>query len=164
MEASAQSEASGIDAVVRYLDEHGVKFEVVDHEATFSASEEARAAGIAPDHAAKTVVLREDDGYRLAVLPASERLDLRKAREALDAGSHLRLATEREMEEDFGAFEVGALPPLGPMLPAPEVIDRRLTEHERILCSGGDHRHSVLLDPNELARDTGATLADICED
>lgn len=164
MEASTESEARGIDAVVRYLGEHGVGHEVVDHAETFSASEEARAAGVAPDHAAKTVVLREDDAYRLAVLPASERLDLHKAREALDGGSHLRLATEREMADDFGAFEVGALPPLGPMLPAPEVIDRRLTGHERILCSGGDHRHSVLLDPNELARDTGATIADICED
>jgi prolyl-tRNA editing enzyme YbaK/EbsC (Cys-tRNA(Pro) deacylase) len=164
MEASTQSEARGIEAVVRYLNEHGVAHEVVDHEATFSASEEARAAGVAPDHAAKTVVLREGDAYRLAVLPASERLDVGKARDALDAGSHLRLATETEMEEDFGAFEVGALPPLGPMLPAPEVIDRRLIQHDRILCSGGDHRHSVLLDSNELARDTGATVADICED
>jgi Ala-tRNA(Pro) deacylase len=164
MDASTQSEARGIDAVVNYLGEHGIDHEVVDHQETFTASDEARAAGVAPDHAAKTVVLREDDAYRLAVLPASERLDVHKARDALDAGSHLRLATESEMADDFGAFEVGALPPLGPMLPAPEVIDRRLMEHEKILCSGGDHRHSVLLDPNAVARDTGATIADICED
>lgn len=164
MDASTESEARGVEAVVRYLGEHGVEHEVIDHEETFSASEEARAAGVAPDHAAKTVLLRDGDAYRLAVLPASERLDVRKAREALDATGHLRLATEDEMAADFGAFEVGALPPLGPMLPAPEVIDRRLTGHERILCSGGDHRHSVLLDPRELERDTGATIADICED
>ncbi len=163
MEA-ASSQAKGIDAVVRYLDERGIGYEVVDHDETFSASEEARAAGVEPDHAAKTVVLCEDGEYRLAVVPASERLDLRKARAALDAGSHLRLATEDEMARDFPAFEVGALPPLGPMLPALEVIDRRLLDHVQILASGGDHRHSLLLDPSAVARDTGAAIADICQD
>jgi prolyl-tRNA editing enzyme YbaK/EbsC (Cys-tRNA(Pro) deacylase) len=110
------------------------------------------------------MVLREGEEYRLAVIPASERLDLHKLRGLLEASSHLRLATEEEMADDFAPFEVGAVPPLGPMLPAAEVLDRRLLGHERILCTGGDHRHSVLVDPNELARITEARVADICED
>ena len=65
------------------------------------------------------------------------------------------------MEADFASFEVGALPPLGPMLPAPEALDLRLMDHERILCSGGDHRHSVLVDPRDLARLGEATVADV---
>jgi prolyl-tRNA editing enzyme YbaK/EbsC (Cys-tRNA(Pro) deacylase) len=164
MEAATESEARGIDAVVGYLGQQGVGYDVVDHEATFSAAAEARAAGVAPDHAAKTVLLRDQQAYRLAVIPASERLDVRKAREALEASGHLRLATEGEMEADFGAFEVGALPPLGPMLPAPEVIDGRLMAHDRILCTGGDHRHSVLIDPGDLVRVCEAKVADVCEE
>src|SRR5215216_2004131 len=152
MPANTESEGHGIDLVHRYLDDRGVAHEVVDHEQTFSAAQEAKASGVEPDHAAKTMVLRDGEDYRLAVLPASCRLDLRKAREVLDASSHLRLASEAEMETDFASFEVGALPPLGPMLPAPEALDMRLMDHERVLCSGGDHRHSVLVDPRELAR------------
>jgi Ala-tRNA(Pro) deacylase len=164
MTSTTEGEAHGIDLVHRYLDEHSVAHEVVDHEQTSSAAQEAKAAGVPPDHAAKTMVLREGGQYRLAVIPASHRLDLRKARQALDGTAHLRLASESEMEADFASFEVGALPPLGPMLPAPEALDMRLMDHERILCSGGDHRHSVLVDPRDLARLGEATVADVCED
>jgi Ala-tRNA(Pro) deacylase len=156
--------ARGIDLVVRYLEERDVGHDVVDHEQTFSAQAEARAAGVAPDHAAKSVLLRDGDQYRLAVIPASQRLDLRKVRDVLGGSGHLRLATEAEMEADFGAFDVGALPPLGPMLPAAEAMDSQLLGHDRILCTGGDHRHSVLVDPNDLARITEAAVADVCEE
>jgi Ala-tRNA(Pro) deacylase len=154
----------GIDAVTDYLDSQGVRYEVIEHRQTFTAVAEARAAGVAADDAAKTVALRDDRGYRLAVIPASDRLDLRKVREVLGNGEHLRLATEDEMAADFDAFEVGALPPFGPMLPAPEIVDRRLVDHARVLCSGGDHRHSILVDPKEIVRLADPQVADICED
>jgi Ala-tRNA(Pro) deacylase len=164
MASTSEADVRGIDLVHRYLEDHQVPHDVVDHEPTASAAQEAKAAGVAPDHAAKTMVLRDGERYRLAVIPASHRLDLRKAREVLEATVHLRLASEPEMEADFTSFEVGALPPLGPMLPAPEALDMRLMDHERILCSGGDHRHSVLVDPRDLARLGDATVADVCED
>lgn len=157
-------DASGIEAVRQYLEQQGIDFETVEHEQTFTATAEAEATGVAPDHVAKTMLLRDGDDYRLAVIAASHRLDLRKARDALAASGHLRLATEGEMADDFAAFEVGALPPFGPLLPAAEVVDRRLLEHDRILCSGGDHRHSVLVDPKEVVRVVGAKIADVCED
>src|SRR2546426_1129105 len=144
------NEGSGLEAVTRYLDEQDVDYEVVEHQAAYTAADEAHAAGVPADDAAKTIALRDGDRYRLAVLPASERLDLHKVRELLGAGSSLRLATEDEMAQDFPAFEVGALPPIGPLLPAPEILDRRLLQHERVLCSGGDHRHGLLIDPNDL--------------
>jgi Ala-tRNA(Pro) deacylase len=164
MSGTEESERQGVELVTSYLDERGVGHEVVEHEQTFTAAAEASASGVAPDHAAKTMVLRDGDAYRLAVIPASHRLDLGKAREALGATRHLRLATEPEMESDFEAFEVGAIPPIGPMLPAPEMLDSRLMEHDRILCAGGDHRHSLLVDPQDLARIADARIADVCQD
>lgn len=154
----------GVDAVVGYLDEQGVTYDVVEHRTTYTAGAEARAAGVPAQDVAKTVVLRDEEGYRLAVIPGSERLDLEKARELFGAGKSLRLATEQEMGGDFGDFEVGALPPIGPMLPATEVLDRRLLEHDRILFAGGDHRHAVSIDPNDLVEVTQAKVADVCED
>ena len=153
-----------IGRVTRHLEQEGIEFEVVEHAKRLSAASEAQAAGVSPDHAAKTVLLRDDSGYRLAVIPASERLDLRKVRELLEEGKDVRLATEDEMEADFKHFELGAIPPLGEMIPAPEIVDRRLLEHERILCNGGDHEHSLLIDPREILRLSGAESADICQD
>jgi Ala-tRNA(Pro) deacylase len=162
MMAGEAAQEHGIEAVTRYLEGQGAAFEVVDHEQRFTAAAEARAAGVEPDHAAKTVALRDNSDYRLAVVPASERVDLHKVRELLEDSEHLRLASEEEMRGDFPLFEVGALPPFGPMLPAPEIFDRRLLDHDRILCSGGDHRHSVLIDPREVVRLSDARVTDIC--
>jgi Ala-tRNA(Pro) deacylase len=161
--SSHTAEAHGIAAVTAYLDGEGVRYEVVEHRPTFSAAAEARAAGTEPREAAKTLVLHDRAGYRLAVIPAMRRLDLHRCRELLGATSHLRLATEAELERDFPMFDVGAMPPLGPMVPVPEIIDVHLLYHDRILCAGGDHRHSLRLDPRDLLRLTEPRVASLCE-
>jgi Ala-tRNA(Pro) deacylase len=129
-----------------------------------SAAAEARVAHRPPDEVAKTVLLHDGVAYVIAAIPASRRLDLHKLRELLGATRQLRLASEEEIARDFPAFEVGAVPPFGPVVPAAEVIDHELLSHERILCAAGDHRHSVLVDPREIVRITAATTADISED
>jgi prolyl-tRNA editing enzyme YbaK/EbsC (Cys-tRNA(Pro) deacylase) len=129
-----------------------------------SATAEARQANLPPDQVAKTVVLHDGSAYVIAAIPASERLDPHKLRELLGATRQLRLATETEIARDFPTLEVGAVPPFGPMVPAAEVIDSALVQHERILCPAGDHRHSVLVDPRDVVRVTAARTADICED
>ncbi len=157
------AEAHGIEAVTAFLEAEGVRHEVVEHRPTFSAAAEARAAGAEPREAAKTLALRDHDAYRMAVIPATHRLDLHRMRELLGASSHLRLATEAELEQDFPMFDVGAMPPLGPMIPMPEVIDVHLLYHERILCAGGDHRHALKMDPRDLLRVCEPRVASICE-
>jgi Ala-tRNA(Pro) deacylase len=152
-----------LDAVLAWLDARRVAYELVEHPATFAAAEEAKATGVEPREAAKTLALHDRGGYRLAVIPASRQLDLHRTREALGATGHLRLASEEEMRREFPAFEVGALPPFGPLLPAPEVVDIRLLYLPKLVCSAGDHRHSLSVDPRDLVRVTEPLVADICE-
>ncbi len=162
--SNAEPEAA-IDLTTRHLDGLGIAYEVVHHERAFGAASEADAAGVRPENAAKSVLLHDPEGYRLVVLQASDRLDVAKVRELLETSrAQLRLATEDEMAADFPQFELGAIPPLGEMLPAPEIVDRRLLEHERVLCNGGDHTHSILLDPNDIVRASGAQVGDVSED
>lgn len=164
MSDAAAPTAHGIDAVTAYLDGEGVPYEVVEHRPTFSAAAEARAAGTEPEEAAKTLVLHDRGGYRLAVIPALRRLDVHRVRELLGGTSHLRLATEPELERDFPMFDVGAMPPLGPMVPVPEVMDLHLLYHERILCAGGDHRHALRMDPRDLLRLCEPRVASLCSE
>ena len=152
----------GHAAVTEFLERHGVPYEVVEHERTQTAAAEARAAGMPPADVAKTVVLRDQEGVRLAVIPASHRLDLHKVKRELGSKG-LRLVTEQEMAEEFGEFEVGAVPPFGPLFHALELVDERLLGHDRILCGGGDHEHGVLVDPHDVVRAGQARVADICD-
>jgi Ala-tRNA(Pro) deacylase len=150
--------------MVEYLEGNRVPYEVLEHEPTMSAAAEAEATGRPSSQVAKTVVLQDQRGYVLAILPASERLDLHKVREALGSSRALRLATEEEIAQDFPGFDVGATPPLGPMLPRAEVVDERLLGEQLIVCAGGDHRHSLVLDPRDVVRLADASVVDICQE
>lgn len=159
------ADANPIETTTKHLDELGIDYEVIEHERAFTAAAEARAAGQEPANAVKSVLLRDLEGYELVVLQASDRLDMGKVREQLgESRSELRLATEDEMDADFPQFELGALPPLGEMLPAPEIVDRRVLDHDRVLCNAGDHTHSVLLDPKAIVRASDAEIADVREE
>lgn len=151
-------------SIVEYLDAEGVDHRLIEHDSTMSAAEEARVTGEPAHRIAKTVVLEDRGGFLLAVVPGDRRLDLHKLRQLLDGTKELRLATEAEMADQFPSFDVGAVPPFGPTFPKLEVVDRRLLEEDRVLCAAGDHRHSVVLDPSEIVRITGAVTADVCED
>lgn len=153
-----------VSEVAAFLEAEGVDYELVEHEPAMSAAAEGRVAGYPLDQVAKTVVLHDGAAYLVVAVPASERLDLHKLRELLGATRQLRLASESEIGRDFPSLEVGAIPLFGPMLPAGEVIDTRLLRPQRILCPAGDHRHSVLIDPQAAVRMTAATVADICVD
>jgi len=163
--AAAQQPSSeqGVSLVARFLTEAGVAHEVIEHEPTLSTLDEAEAVHADPRHSAKTLVLHDRGGWRIAVLPANHRLDLGAARRLLGGTSHLRLAREDEMRDAFAAFDVGALPPVGPILPMPEVIDVRLLYADDIVCPGGDHRHAIRLDPRDLIRLSEPRVGDICE-
>jgi prolyl-tRNA editing enzyme YbaK/EbsC (Cys-tRNA(Pro) deacylase) len=149
---------------ITYLGDRGVEYELVEHEERFTAAAEARASGVEPQDAAKVLVLRRDDRYVLAVIPASHRLSLTKASELLGVEDGLRLASEDEIRRDFAQFEVGAVPPLGDLLAVDQLVDSRLLDHDRVLCSSGDHRHGLRIDPNDLVRLANAPVGDISED
>jgi Ala-tRNA(Pro) deacylase len=153
----------GVAVVARFLAEAGIAHEILEHEPTYSTLGEAEAVHADPRHSAKTLALHDREGWRLAVLPANHRLDLERARRLLGGTRHLRLATEEEMAAAFPAFDVGALPPVGPMLPLPEVVDVRLLYRDHVVCPGGDHRHAVRLDPRDLVRLSEPRVGDICE-
>ncbi|HTX46457.1 MAG TPA: YbaK/EbsC family protein [Solirubrobacteraceae bacterium] len=157
-----EREMEGPEAVVHFLDRKHASFELIEHYATYSAKVEATAVGDAAPRMAKTVVLHDTDGYRIAIIPADEHIDLAKVRAVFGASADLRLATEDEIAHEFPAFHPGALPPFRGLLGTPEVLDTRLLHYHRILCSAGDHRHTLKISPEEIQRVGEPAVADVC--
>jgi Ala-tRNA(Pro) deacylase len=154
---------TGFELVERYLADQELEHSIIEHPITYTAAAEARISAVEPAHTAKTVMLRDDDGYVMAVIPASETLSVHRLRR-IASRPGLRLATEGELERDLPAFEVGAIPPIGALVGERGYIDYRVLLPHRILCNAGDHRHSVVLDAGALARLCGARVADLCAD
>lgn len=135
--------------VGEHLERRGVPFEAMTHARTDTALEEARALDIAADAVVKTVVLRTGSGHALAVVPATRSLNMKLTRRAT-GDSHVRLATEGELQEHFPDFELGAFPPLGTLLGLPLFVDPQVMDHERLAFAAGSQTESVLVRTTEL--------------
>src|SRR5258706_5602440 len=89
----------------------GVHYDIITHERTRDSNHTAHAAHIPGDRVATYVMLEDDKGYLMAVMPASHKVDLGAVHRQLNRA--LGLATDRELIELFKDCEPGALPPLG---------------------------------------------------
>jgi Ala-tRNA(Pro) deacylase len=136
--------------------------ELVPHRRTQSAAAEARAIGLEPSQVAQTLILSTPDGFVRALLPASERIDLRKVREVLDTPT-VELASEGTLVGAYPEFELGAVPPVGGA-PDRVLVDRRVEAEREIVFEAGTHDHSVRVETERLLALAHAQVADICQD
>src|SRR2546430_3754931 len=104
--------------VTEHLETHGVPFEPIAHQQSYTSIAEARALGIDASEVLKTVAMRVAGGYALMAVPAACRLDMHLV-QAAAGDPPVRLSTEEELLRDFPGIELGALPPLGSLLGAP---------------------------------------------
>jgi prolyl-tRNA editing enzyme YbaK/EbsC (Cys-tRNA(Pro) deacylase) len=143
-----------------YLETHDVPYRYVEGRRRFTPEDGEAADGALG--ACSAVLLRTRRGWRLAVIPADERLDLVKARAALREPG-LRLASESESGALFPEFEAGRVPPIGPHYPYPDLLDERLLAHEEVLCETGLTEQRLAIDPQAIVRLAGAAVADVCQ-
>jgi len=145
-----------------FLEHEHVPYELLPHFHTESACDEAAAIGIPPAEVAKTIVLTNGLKFVRAVIPASERLDLRKVHGLFEWWPTLRLATEAELAGGYPGFELGAVPPVGGPSGDCVIVDRRLAELDSVVLEAGTHDDSLRVGTRDLLIEAGALLADIC--
>ncbi|HEY5312435.1 MAG TPA: YbaK/EbsC family protein [Pirellulales bacterium] len=127
--------------VQQFLNARGVSFEMLPHEPTFSAQRMAQAVHVSGDNVVKTVLLKADGQFVLAVLPATHQIHLEMAREAL-AAHLLELAGEDELASVFADCELGAVPPFGTQYGIETLVDASLAEDDEIVFEGNAHRQA----------------------
>lgn len=147
-------------ALIDTLQEHHIDYELLPHQRTLSAADEARVVGVDPGHVAKTLVLATETGFVRAVLSASERVDLRKVRAVLGSGD-VELASEDVLAGAYPQFELGAVPPVGGPSHDLVLVDERLRDEESVVFEAGTHEQSVRIKTADLISVAGARIADI---
>lgn len=120
-----------------YLEDRGLKYEVIDHVPTGSALTTSEAAHVPGDRMAKSVLLGDSESYLLAVVPATYRVKLEEISRL--TGRRFRLITEAEVEEAFSDCEIGAIPPMGGLYGIDTLIDSSLMSQTDVYCESGDH-------------------------
>lgn len=129
------------------------EYEVLPHPRTGGSAATAQAAHVPGRRFAKAVVVEDNAGYMLAVLPSTHHLALTELGEALDR-QPLRLAKESELADLFADCELGALPALGAAYQMPTIIEEELDEQPDVYFEAGDHEHMVHMTHAEFMRAT----------
>ncbi|MES2100753.1 MAG: YbaK/EbsC family protein [Pseudomonadota bacterium] len=121
-----------------YLDQRGARYEVCAHDPSRSSVQTARSAHVAPHQLAKPVIVEDDAGCVMVVLPADRNVRLGLLSRLLDR-RHLRLADKSRVEALFADCEPGAVPALGMAWGIETVVDDELDANEVVYMEGGDH-------------------------
>ncbi len=132
------------ESVERYLIQHRVGYELVPHPKTYSSRDTAKVAHIAEDHIAKAVIVKDNKGYAMAIIPASHWLKLEALQQ--ETNRDFVLASDSDATQLFSDCAPGAIPPLGPAYGLETFLDERLTTLANIYFESGDHEDLVHVD------------------
>ena len=133
-----------------YLDQHEVEYVTISHSPAYTAQRIAEITHIPGKDLAKTVIVKIDDKFAMAVLPASRRVDLRHLQEAIGADDVV-LASEPEFKALFPDCEVGAMPPFGNLYDMGVYVAEQLTEDDEIAFNAGSHTELVRMSYRDFA-------------
>ena len=124
-----------------YLAEHDVAYDVLTHRHTASSGETAEASHVPGTRLAKSVIVEDDQGYLMVVLPSNRQVNFGELHRQLNR--NLGLATEGELVKLFADCEVGALPAMGPAYGMETIVDDVLAEQPDIYFEAGDHEQLI---------------------
>ena len=139
-----------------------VEYELLPHREAFTAQQVAESTHVRGRRLAKVVLVRSGrDRYLMAVVPASEHVDL-EVLAHLSGHAHLELAAEGEMLRVFPDCEAGAMPPFGNLYDVPVFLDACLAHEEDIIFQAGNHHEVVRMPVAEYERLAGPFAEVVC--
>lgn len=127
----------------RFLESHGVAFELFAHPHTETTEASAHAAYVPADHIAKAVLVRDGRGHAMVVIPGNARVKLAALRAV--TGRAYELAPEDDVDALFADCQPGAVPALGPAYGMDTYLDEALTTLAHVYFEAGDHESLVRL-------------------
>ena len=133
--------------VINYLQKNQVKFEVVKHRQVFTAHDLAMTLHLQHSQIAKSLLMKADSDFILAILPADKNLVMEKL-EKLAKAKKISMPKEKVMKEKF-KVKPGALPAFGGLYKLSVFVDQLILKEKKILLSPGSFVESILMSPKD---------------
>ncbi|MDZ7660773.1 YbaK/EbsC family protein [Thiohalophilus sp.] len=127
--------------LLEYLEWKSVDYELLHHAFVTGSLRTAAMAHIPGRQIAKPVVLKDEQGYLVAVIPASHKLDLEELNR--DLHRKLSLASEKEIARLFDDCSKGAVPPVAEAFGYEAAVDETLEAFPDVYFEAGDHAELV---------------------
>jgi len=150
-----------LERLERLLEENGISYRHHVHTSVYTAREVAALEHLPQHRFAKAVLIKDEDSFVMAVVPGDYAVDLHELRAALGL-KHARLATEKELGEQFPDCELGAMPPLGNLYSLPTWMESSIVGEKQIAFNAGTHRDVVYVKLEDFRRLTSPQVFHFC--
>lgn len=146
-----------------YLEKNKYKFNEIEHKTTYTAWDTSMTEKVKPQQVAKSLILKADNNYVLAVLPASRNLDKKKILKIINAirkknqrksAKKIDFAKEVWMKKNI-LGQVGATPPFPKLLNLDGFIDNLLLKNKKIYVGSGDYKTAILINLSQYLKIEG---------
>lgn len=145
-----------------FLDQHQIKYIACTHSQAFTAQEIAHTLHVKGRELAKAVILKADDRFVMAVVPAHHKVNMERFKAVTRAGD-VRLATEQEFKGLFPDCEIGAMPIFGNLYGVAVYVAEPLARNEEIVFNAGTHTDSIRMAYADFARLANPIVGDFSE-
>jgi len=139
--------------IIKYLDDNKYKYTVIEHKTTYTAWDTAQTEKVKPQQVAKSLVMKVDADYALALLSGNRKLDkpkllkiinTQRKKEKMKLAKKIELAKEVWMKKNLPG-KVGATPPFGNLLRVAVYVDSLLLKNTKIYVGSGEYTSSFLV-------------------
>lgn len=146
--------------LLKYLDDNKIKYDILEHRKVFTALDCAETQHLKPQEIVKTMVMKADANYILALLPANKNTDKAKLKKAVNtwisklpkdsdwkkvfkkAVQKIDFAKEAWMKKNL-LGKVGATPPFGRLQKLPVFMDSSLYKAVNLIVNAGEYTQSL---------------------
>ncbi|HEY9050952.1 MAG TPA: YbaK/EbsC family protein [Gammaproteobacteria bacterium] len=129
------------NTLIRFLAKNGIAYDRLPHRYSVNSVNTAHSAKIPETEMAKPVILEDDQGYIMAVIPASQHVKIRELNKLLNR--NMGLATEAELQHLFKDCDVGAIPPVGHAYGMKTIVDYSLDDCKDVYFEAGNHEELI---------------------
>lgn len=136
--------------IADFLLDKQVAFETLPHAPAFTAQKLAKYLRVPGSKVAKCVLLHGPEGYFLALLPASRRIDTHKL--SLHLSGPVRISSRAELVRVFKDCEWGAVSPLGVLYGLPVILDVSLSPESEIVVEAQSHVEAIRIRCHDLEK------------
>ena len=139
---------------LHYLDQRGIKYEIVEHQAVYNMAEMEKIALPHPEADAKNLFVRDDkkQNYYLLTIKGDKRVNLQQFREE-NGTRRLSFASPQDLKEKMD-LEPGSVTPLGLLNDSHHEIsfylDSYFSDQPRIAVHPNDNTATIWLNPQDL--------------
>jgi len=139
--------------ILAYLSDKKYKFETIEHKTTYTAWDTSQTEKVKPQEVAKSLIMKADGDYLIAIISANRNLDKQKLLKVVNVGrkkthstgsgqgklyKKIDFAKEVWMKKNLPG-KVGAVPAFSGFLKLPVYVDNLILKNRKIYISSGEY-------------------------